>query len=62
MPRTVSSVGEVTSGTMGPTVKKSIGIGHAPAALAAEGTELQIDIRGRPVAARVVKTPFHKKA
>ncbi|MBX7112978.1 MAG: glycine cleavage system aminomethyltransferase GcvT [Myxococcaceae bacterium] len=55
-------VGEVTSGTMGPTVKKAIGIGYVPAALSAEGTELQIDIRGRPVAARVVKTPFHKKA
>jgi aminomethyltransferase len=55
-------VGEVTSGTMGPTVKKAIGIGYVPAALAAEGTEIQIDIRGRPVAARVVKTPFHTKA
>ena len=55
-------VGEVTSGTMGPTVKNAVGIGYVPAALAAEGTALQIDIRGRPVAARVVKTPFHKKA
>lgn len=55
-------VGEVTSGTQGPTVKKAIGIGYVPTALAAEGTELQIDIRGRAVGARVVKTPFLKKA
>jgi aminomethyltransferase len=54
-------VGEVTSGTMGPSVKKAIGIGYVPTALAAEGTTLEIEIRGRPVAARVVKTPFLKK-
>lgn len=52
-------VGEVTSGTMGPTVKKAIGIGYVPTALAAEGSTFHVDIRGRPVAAKVVKTPFH---
>ena len=55
-------VGEVTSGTMGPMVKKAIGIGYVPAGLAAEGSTFQVEIRGRPVAARVVKTPFWKKA
>jgi aminomethyltransferase len=54
-------VGEVTSGTMGPTLKKAIGIGYVPPALAAEGTEFQIEIRGRGAAARVVKTPFYKR-
>jgi aminomethyltransferase len=54
-------VGEVTSGTMGPTVKKAIGIGYVPAALAAEATPLQVDIRGRPARAEVVKTPFKHK-
>ena len=54
-------VGEVTSGTMGPSVKKAIGIGYVPTALAAEGSTFHIDIRGRGVAARVVKTPFLKK-
>ncbi|MFL5321854.1 MAG: glycine cleavage system aminomethyltransferase GcvT, partial [Myxococcaceae bacterium] len=55
-------VGEVTSGTMGPSVKKAIGIGYVPPELAAEGSQFQVDIRGRPVGARVVKTPFLKKA
>jgi aminomethyltransferase len=55
-------IGEVTSGTMGPTVKKAIGIGYVPVALAAEGSRLHVDIRGRAVAATVVKTPFLKKA
>lgn len=54
-------VGEVTSGTMGPTVKKAVGIGYVPTALAAEGSTFHVEIRGRPVGARVVKTPFHKK-
>jgi aminomethyltransferase len=54
-------VGEVTSGTMGPTVKKPIGMGYVPTTLAAEGSTFDVDIRGRPVAARVVKTPFWKK-
>ena len=54
-------VGEVTSGTMGPTVKKAIGIGYVPTTLAAETTPLEVDIRGRPARAEVVKTPFKHK-
>jgi aminomethyltransferase len=53
-------VGEVTSGTQGPTVKKAIGIGYVPTPLAAEGTSVEIDIRGRAVRAEVVKTPFKR--
>jgi aminomethyltransferase len=54
-------VGEVTSGTMGPTVKKAIGMGYVPPELAAEGSVFHVDIRGRAVAAKVVKTPFWKR-
>ncbi|HEY0882111.1 MAG TPA: glycine cleavage system aminomethyltransferase GcvT [Archangium sp.] len=54
-------VGEVTSGTMGPSVKKAVGIGYVPTALSAEGSTFHVDIRGRAVGARVVKTPFYKK-
>jgi len=53
-------VGEVTSGTQGPTVKKAIGLGYVPTTLASEGTSLEVDIRGRPVRAQVVKTPFKR--
>lgn len=55
-------VGEVTSGTMGPSVKKAIGMGYVPTELSAEGSTFHVEIRGRPVAARVVKTPFWKRA
>lgn len=55
------AVGEVTSGTMGPSVKKAVGIGYVPTALAAEGSTFHVEIRGAAKAARVVKTPFYKK-
>ncbi len=52
-------VGVVTSGSYGPTVDRSIALGYVPAALAAVGTALDVEIRGQPRAARVAKTPFH---
>jgi aminomethyltransferase len=52
-------VGEVTSGSYGPSVDRYIGMGYVPAALAAVGTALAVDVRGQAPAARVVKTPFH---
>jgi aminomethyltransferase len=54
-------VGEVTSGTHGPSLKKAIGIGYVPMALSAEGSTFDVEIRGRAVPAVVVKTPFWKK-
>jgi glycine cleavage system aminomethyltransferase T len=38
-----------------------IGMGYVPAAFAAPGTELTIDVRGRPRGARVVQKPFYKR-
>ncbi len=55
-------VGVVTSGTMSPTLGKPIAMGFVPPALAAPGTALAIEIRGRPVAAEVVPLPFYKRA
>jgi aminomethyltransferase len=53
--------GEVTSGTMSPVLKEPIGLAYVPVALSKEGSTFDIDIRGKPVAARVVKTPFVEK-
>jgi aminomethyltransferase len=38
-----------------------IGMGYVPAALAAPGTEITIDVRGRPRRARIVKKPIYKR-
>jgi aminomethyltransferase len=55
-------VGEVTSGTFGPTVQKSIAMAYVDAALTAEGTQLSVDLKGTMNAAKVVKLPFYKRA
>ncbi|HEX6535784.1 MAG TPA: glycine cleavage system aminomethyltransferase GcvT [Gemmatimonadaceae bacterium] len=52
-------VGEVRSGTMSPTLGIPIGTCYLPAAAAKEGTPFEIEIRGKRVAARVVKLPFY---
>jgi aminomethyltransferase len=54
------TVGRVTSGAPSPTLGKSIGLAYVPPELAAVGTPLEILIRGRACAARVVETPFVK--
>jgi aminomethyltransferase len=52
--------GEVTSGSLSPMLDQGIGLGYVPAALAAPGTELTIDVRGRERRARVVKKPIYR--
>jgi aminomethyltransferase len=51
----------VRSGTMSPTLGTPIGTCYLPVAAAVEGTEFEIEIRGKRVPARVVKTPFYKR-
>ena len=52
--------GEVTSGTHSPMLDRGIGLGYVPDDNAAPGTELTIDVRGRPRRDRVVKKPIYK--
>jgi aminomethyltransferase len=54
-------VGRVTSGSPAPFLKKNIGMAYLPPEYANEGRELQIDVRGRLVGARIVPTPFYKR-
>ena len=55
-------VGQVTSGTFGPTVQKNIALAYVPADLAKVGTALAVRIRDKDVPAKVVKTPFYKRS
>jgi aminomethyltransferase len=49
--------GEITSGTFSPTLGRSIALARLPAGVIA-GEEAQVEIRGKALAARVLKPPF----
>ncbi len=53
--------GKVTSGTQTPFLKRAIGMAYVPAAASQPGQAIEIDIRGRRVAAKVVPMPFYKR-
>ncbi|MCW3050004.1 MAG: glycine cleavage system protein, partial [Solirubrobacterales bacterium] len=53
--------GEVTSGTMSPSLGVGIGMGYVPAEKAEPGTELEIDVRGKVRPAVVAKKPLYRK-
>src|SRR5262249_50498661 len=55
-------VGQVTSGSPAPFLKKNIGLAYVPIEHANVGQEIQIDVRGKLVGAQIVKTPFYKRA
>jgi aminomethyltransferase len=54
-------VGNVTSGSPAPFLKKNIGLAYVPVEYASVGQEIQIDVRGRLVGAQITKTPFYKR-
>jgi aminomethyltransferase len=51
-------VGRVTSGTVGPSVGQPIAMAYLPATLAAPGTIVHADVRGKRQPMRVVTLPF----
>ena len=53
--------GIVTSGSLSPMLDVGIGMGYIPAERSAAGTELVIDVRGKPRRAEIVKKPIYKK-
>jgi aminomethyltransferase len=54
-------VGQVTSGSPAPFLKKNIGLAYVPVDYASVGQQIQVDVRGRLVGAQIVKTPFYKR-
>ena len=54
-------VGRVTSGSPAPFLKKNIGMAYVPVEFANEGRAIEIDVRGRMVAAQLVPLPFYKR-
>lgn len=55
-----NKIGEVTSGTMSPSLNKGIGLGYVPTAFTEIGSKIYIQIRKNAIPATVVKLPFYK--
>jgi aminomethyltransferase len=55
-------VGAVSSGTFSPSLEVGAGMAYVRADLAAVGTELEIDVRGKQRRARVASKPLYRKA
>ncbi len=54
-------VGVVTSGTFSPSLATGIAMAYVAPAAAEPGTALTIDVRGRPLDAKVVRRPFYRR-
>ena len=55
-----AAVGEVTSGTIAPSLNEAIGMAYVPTASAAPGSTVFVEIRGKALKAEVVSLPFYK--
>ena len=53
-------IGNVTSGTMSPILKKGIGMGYVKTEQAKLGNEIAIKVRNKSLKAEIVKSPFRK--
>jgi aminomethyltransferase len=54
-------IGEVTSGTMSPSLKQGIGMAYLKKGFWKSDTEIFIRVRGRDLRAKVAATPFYKQ-
>jgi aminomethyltransferase len=54
-------IGYVTSGTMGPSVGKAIGMGYVKSNFSELGNKIFLKIRNKAIPAQLVKLPFYKK-
>ena len=53
--------GEVTSGTLSPSLERGIGMAYVPAELSAPGTSIQIDVRGKVRDATIATKPLYQR-
>ncbi|AWB44959.1 glycine cleavage system aminomethyltransferase GcvT [Paenibacillus sp. CAA11] len=54
-------IGEVTTGTQSPTLKRNLGLALIDSRYASLGTPVEVEIRGKRLQAQVIKTPFYKR-
>jgi aminomethyltransferase len=54
-------IGAVTSGTMAPFLEKAIAMAYVAKEHSANGTLLEVDVRGKRIQAEVIKGPFYQR-
>ncbi|MCG7407351.1 glycine cleavage system aminomethyltransferase GcvT [Paenibacillus sp. ACRRX] len=54
-------IGEVTTGTQSPTLKRNLALALIDTKYADLGTEVYVEIRGKQLKAQVIKAPFYKR-
>lgn len=54
-------IGEITTGTFSPTLKKNLGLALIKKEHANIDGEVFVEIRNKKVKAKIIKTPFYKK-
>lgn len=57
-----TEIGQVTSGTMSPSLKEGIGMGYVKIPFSKPGEEIFIEIRGKKIKAKVSSLPFYKES
>jgi aminomethyltransferase len=55
-------IGEITTGTQSPTLKRNVGLALLKREYSAPDTEIWVEIRGKRLKAKVVKTPFYRRS
>lgn len=55
-----NTIGKVTSGTMSPSMKIAVGLGYVTTPNSALDSEIYVEVRNKPLKAKVVKLPFYK--
>jgi aminomethyltransferase len=58
---TIDGGGEVTSGSHSPMLDQGIGLGYVPTPISTPGTELTVDVRGKPRHGEVTTKPIYKR-
>ncbi|MEE2830057.1 MAG: glycine cleavage system aminomethyltransferase GcvT [Myxococcota bacterium] len=56
-----TKIGEVTSGTMSPSLGRAIGLCYLPRSHSRAGSRFEVEVRGKRIPAEVVKTPFYRR-
>jgi glycine cleavage system T protein (aminomethyltransferase) len=57
-----AAIGVITSGSPSPTLGKNIALAYVPPAMSSLGTDISVSVRGQLCKAKVVPTPFYKRA